>query len=84
MTVTDNEVDDRVRVAALTTEIAHLRRALANRDAIGMAKGVTMAQTGCSAEEAFTILVRQSQRRNVKLLDVVAEVLARYAAHPSP
>jgi len=57
-------------------EIAQLRSALASREVIGQAKGVLMVVHGCSADEAFAFLRDLSQRTNVKLRDVAAQVVA--------
>ena len=54
----------------------HLERALANRDVIGQAKGILMAQSKVSADEAFELLRRASQRLNERLV-VVAERIVR-------
>ncbi|WP_233223403.1 ANTAR domain-containing protein [Amycolatopsis sp. CA-128772] len=69
---------------ARTAELAalerlHLRRAVTSRDVIGQAKGILMQRQGITAEEAFDLLRRTSQRLNVKLVDL-AETLA--ARHP--
>lgn len=52
-----------------------LRAALASRATIDQAMGVIMAQNRCSADEAFAVLRRASQHRNVKLRDVAAAVI---------
>ena len=54
-----------------------LQTALTSRPVIEQAKGIMMAREGCTEEEAFDILRRASQRANVKLRDVAAEVVAR-------
>jgi AmiR/NasT family two-component response regulator len=64
------------RVSALREELAGLRLALESRAVIEQAKGVLMATAGCTAEEAFALLRRQSQHENRKLRDV-AEQLVR-------
>jgi hypothetical protein len=46
---------------------------------IEQAKGIAMAQQGCSPEEAFDLLRRVSQRTNVKL-HVLAEQLVEQVA----
>jgi GAF domain-containing protein len=53
----------------------HLESALESRDTIGMAKGIIMVSEKVTADEAFKILTRASQHRNVKLRDVAAEVV---------
>ncbi|MGY1731603.1 ANTAR domain-containing protein [Geodermatophilus sp. SYSU D01045] len=54
----------------------HLRRAMQSRAVVEQAKGVLMAQHGCTADEAFTMLARESQHRNRKLRVVAAELVA--------
>lgn len=56
-----------------------------NRDVIGRAKGILMARSGVSDDEAFAMLRAASQRMNVKLRDI-AEGVAEQAAprEPSP
>jgi AmiR/NasT family two-component response regulator len=57
--------------------ITQLEQALTSRAEIDEAKGVLMALHGCSAEDAFDRLVRESQRRNLKVRDIATELLAR-------
>jgi GAF domain-containing protein len=54
--------------------VTHLEVALETRDLIGQAKGVIMANEKVTADDAFAILRKASQRRNVKLRDLAAEV----------
>lgn len=61
--------------------VNQLTQALQSRDVIGQAKGVLMARNRCTADEAFDILRRASQRLNMKLRDV-AEQIVRSAAEP--
>jgi transcriptional regulator with GAF, ATPase, and Fis domain len=56
-----------------------MRLALQSRDVIGQAKGILMARQHVSADEAFAILRRASQRMNVKLRE-----LAERVASPTP
>jgi AmiR/NasT family two-component response regulator len=51
-----------------------LQAAMASRAVIGQAKGILMGTRGCSAEDAFDILVKLSQDSNRKLREV-AQVL---------
>jgi AmiR/NasT family two-component response regulator len=44
---------------------------------IEQAKGVLMAQAGCRPDEAFDILRRASQRTNVKVRDLAADIVER-------
>ncbi len=52
-----------------------LREALVTRDVIGQAKGILMARQGCSADEAFDVLRRASQRANRTLADMAEELV---------
>lgn len=52
-----------------------LKVALDSRDVIGLAKGLLMATSGCTPDEAFQMLVRASQRENLKLRDVAARIV---------
>jgi len=56
----------------LTTQ---LQAALESRGVIDQAKGVVMANRGCTAEEAFQHLSELSQRSNTKLRDVARLVV---------
>ncbi|GHH28014.1 ANTAR domain-containing response regulator [Lentzea cavernae] len=56
-------------------QVQHLERALESRAVIEQAKGVLMAVHTCTAEDAFDMLVEQSQRANTKLRDVAAKLL---------
>ena len=59
-----------------------LEEAVASRDVIGQAKGILMARQQVSADEAFEMLRRASQRLNVKLRDVAKRVAATGTAPP--
>ncbi|WP_416061197.1 GAF and ANTAR domain-containing protein [Rhodococcus indonesiensis] len=72
------------RGARARTEIAQLGRALQSRPTIDRAVGIVMAARGLTAEEAFAVLVRQSQHENVKLRDVAARLVARLAPACKP
>lgn len=63
-----------VAVAAMH-EQQHFDAALAGRDVIGVAKGILMARSNVSDDEAFDLLRKASQRMNRKLRDV-AEAIA--------
>jgi phage terminase small subunit len=62
--------------AAHDHEVDGLQHALASRDMIGQAKGVIMAALHCSADEAFALLVKQSQAENRKLTDIAVDITA--------
>ncbi|NNH23628.1 GAF and ANTAR domain-containing protein [Pseudokineococcus marinus] len=53
-----------------------VRRALANRDLIGQAKGVLMERHKVTSQQAFDLLVRASQDANRKLVDVAEALTA--------
>lgn len=53
----------------------HLERKVESRDLIGRAKGILMARSDLSDEEAFDLLRRASQRLNVKLVAVAETVV---------
>jgi GAF domain-containing protein len=55
--------------------VQHLEEALKSRPVIDQAKGMIMAQQGVTADEAFDVLRRASQRQNRKLRDVAAEMI---------
>ena len=60
--------------------------ALANRDIIGQAKGVRIAQGGANQEAAFAMLVAASQRSNLKLHEVARQLVTSVTsrnAHPT-
>ena len=57
-----------------------MEEALQSRDLIGQAKGILMAREGITADQAFDMLRRASQRLNVKLRDVAGGIVERSAA----
>lgn len=59
----------------------HRAQAMENRTVIDVAIGVIMAQSRCSSREAFDVLRRASNNRNVKLHQVAAELVQR--VHPT-
>ena len=65
-----------VAMDAADREQGH-QQSLDSRDIIGQAKGIIMASTGCSADAAFGVLVRQSQHENRKLVEVATELATR-------
>ncbi|GAB2741880.1 hypothetical protein GCM10027174_14230 [Salinifilum aidingensis] len=54
-----------------------LQQALTSREVVDQAKGIIMAQRGCDAREAFSLLRRTSQDNNIKLRDVARKVVDR-------
>ena len=55
-------------------KIDGLAQAIASRDLIGQAKGILMERYKIDAQKAFTLLVRVSQQRNIKLRDLATEL----------
>ncbi len=53
----------------------NLEAAMAHRAEIEQAKGILVGTTGCTPDQAFEILVRQSQHENRKLREVAAELV---------
>ena len=56
-----------------------MAEAMKSRATIEQAKGILMGAQRCSADDAFQILVRASQRENRKLREMAAEIVARTA-----
>jgi GAF domain-containing protein len=61
---------------------AHLGEAMTSRAVIEQAKGIIMGAQGCNADRAFDVLVRASQRENIKLR-VLAQRIVDQAASRS-
>lgn len=57
-----------------------LEEAMQSRAVIEQAKGMLMAQRDCTADEAFDMLKRASQRENVKLRDVALRIVSSVSA----
>jgi transcriptional regulator with GAF, ATPase, and Fis domain len=70
--------------ALASAELAkqHLEEALNTRDLIGQAKGILMARQGVTAQEAFDVLRRASQRSGRKLRDIAVEVASNPGSAP--
>jgi len=58
----------------------HLQKAMESRGVIEQAKGILIARQHCSADEAFDILRRASQRENRKLREVAESLVERARA----
>jgi GAF domain-containing protein len=54
-----------------------LEQALSTRGMIEQAKGMIIAEQGCSADEAFQLLVNASQRSHLKLHDLASDLVER-------
>lgn len=53
----------------------HLELALDHRTAIGQAQGILMERFGISAEQAFNVLRRHSQDRNIRLKQIADDLI---------
>jgi GAF domain-containing protein len=62
----------------------HMQAAMASRAVIEQAKGIIMAQNRCDADQAFDILRRASQGRNVKVRDLAQNLVETVSGAPQP
>lgn len=76
-------VANSLRYTDIATLARQLEEALESRAVIEQAKGVLMACHGVDADEAFDLLRRQSQHRNVKLREVAHDVVASAQSFPA-
>ncbi|WP_086852266.1 GAF and ANTAR domain-containing protein [Amycolatopsis kentuckyensis] len=60
--------------------VGQLRTALTSRAVIDQAKGILMALHRVPADDAFDLLVKQSQNRNLKLREVAEQFIAQVLA----
>jgi PAS domain-containing protein len=67
------EIDAKAELEALAHD---LRRAMESRAPIEQAKGILMASRHCTADEAFAILTRMSNKTNVKVRDLAVRIVA--------
>lgn len=65
---------------AAAQDRVNLERALASRDIIGQAKGILMAESHVTGDEAFDMLIRASQRLNKKLNTVAEDIVNKHDA----
>ena len=61
---------------------ARLRAQLETMPVVEQAKGILIAQTGCSPDEAFAMLRQASQRSNVRVSDLAASIVERAVTKP--
>jgi hypothetical protein len=69
--------------ASADDEIRHLHQALRSQPVIEQAKGLLMAQHGCTPDEAFAMLMQASQRENRKLRDIAHAMVNGSAPGPA-
>ena len=63
-----------LRQLSQTELISQLNAALGSRSVIDQAIGIIMARRACGADEAFAVLRRMSNDRNVKLRDIAVSI----------
>jgi hypothetical protein len=68
------------RQALHESAYARLRARLESLPVIEQAKGIVMAQAGCGPDEAFELLRLASQRTNVKVRDLAADLVRQTAS----
>ena len=59
-----------------------LEQALQSRAVIDHAIGIIMAQSRCDADQAFAMLSRASNNRNIKLRDLATEIVTQVGGRP--
>ncbi|HEX5524879.1 MAG TPA: GAF and ANTAR domain-containing protein [Pedococcus sp.] len=72
-----------VDVEGARTVAAQMEQAMASRAVIEQAKGVLMGRHGLDEKQAFELLRQQSQRLNVKLRSLAAELVNGASSRPS-
>ena len=61
---------------------ARLLARFESQPVIEQAKGILMAESRCTADEAFDMLRRASQRQNTRVRDLAAQIVARASKTP--
>lgn len=61
----------------------NLTKAMAHRAEIEQAKGIIVGASGCTPDEAFELLVRQSQHQNRKLREIAIELVNSKLKRPT-
>jgi GAF domain-containing protein len=69
---------------AVLEQSQQLTAAMASRAVIEQAKGILMAAQHCTADEAFDLLRRASQRENRKLREIAIDMVARTSIVEEP
>jgi exonuclease VII small subunit len=64
-----------------SSAFARLRARLDTLPVIEQAKGILMAQERCGPDEAFDLLRRASQRSNIKVSELAAQIVEQAASH---
>lgn len=59
----------------VTHQVANLETAIESRHRIGVAQGMLMQRFGLTVDQSFSLLLRVSQTKNVKLRDVARKVI---------
>ena len=70
-------IGDFSRYRSAQNVAASIQRALATRAPIEQAKGMLMALHGIDAEQAFDMLRQESQNKNIRLIEVAADLVQR-------
>ena len=66
------------------SEYARLQARMQTMPVIEQAKRILMAQSGCGPDAAFDLLRRASQRSNMPVRDLAAQIVARTAEQSPP
>lgn len=72
------------RAYSAEEQVDGLLTAMKTRARIEQAKGIIMALRGVDPDEAFAILVEQSQHRNIKVTDIAASLIASIPTKSTP
>ena len=67
----------RAEIAVLQSRLSYVESRLRTNDLIGRATGLLMAVTGCDADEADGMIVRQSVREGRTMAAVAADITWR-------
>lgn len=73
-----------VRIGATQAANQDLLQAMQSRSIISLASGILMGQSRCSQSEAFALLTKASNNRNIKLRVLAEEILQRFDSGPGP
>ncbi|MFH9125626.1 ANTAR domain-containing protein [Streptomyces globisporus] len=69
---------------ALQSELEGLRSALSSRPVIDIARGILIASTSCTSQQAWDILVAASQNSNIKLRAIAHQLVESFHGNPLP